>query len=165
MAYINRNPSFRLPEDTTVPIILLAGGCGVAAVRSLVEELHARGHTNPTYIFLGFRNPADAAYIDVMKSINPQLLDVAYSVSCTKTEARCALVSDRVHAHGELLYDLLERQGAYLYLCGGARTFGAAIQRELYSIYETIGELSPEEGQAALQTLLEQGRYCEDLAD
>lgn len=165
MAYVNHNPSFRLPDDPTVPIILLAGGCGVAAVRSLVEELQARGNSNPTYVFLGFRNPADAAYLDLMESIEPELLDVSYSVSCTRTEARCALVSDRVQEHGSLVYDLLEHQGGYVYLCGGARTFGAAIQRELYNIYETIGQHSPEEGRAALQALLEQGRYCEDLAD
>uniref|UniRef100_A0A6S8KMF9 NADPH--hemoprotein reductase n=1 Tax=Amphora coffeiformis TaxID=265554 RepID=A0A6S8KMF9_9STRA len=165
MAYVNRNPTFRLPTEPEAPIILLAGGCGVAAVRALVEELQARRKTTPVYIFLGFRNPADAAYLDVMESVEPVLLDVSYSLSCTAKDQQCALVSDRLQVHGAMLYDLLQNQGAYLYACGGARTFGAAIQRELYMLFEEHGHCSQQEAQEALQELVRQGRYCEDLAD
>jgi NADPH-ferrihemoprotein reductase len=162
MAYVNRNPSFRLPIDSEIPIILMAGGCGVAALRSLVEEINVRGLKTPVYIFLGFRNPSDAAYLDVMQSIEPKLLDVAWSQSSAVAGTPIQCVNDRVKQYGEVLYDLLEHQGAYLYLCGGARTFGASIQRELHDIYAKKGHSHPTE---ALQELVRQGRYCEDLAD
>ena len=162
MAYVNKNPTFRLPTDPHIPIILMAGGCGVAAVRALMEEIQARGQDTPVYIFLGFRSPSDAAYVDLMERINPRLLDVAWSVSCTDSCTQSALVSDRVRVHGDVLYDLLEKRGAYLYACGGARTFGAAIQRELHGVYEAHGYQEPAK---AIQILVEQGRYCEDLAD
>lgn len=169
MAYVNRNPTFRLPTDPEAPVILLAGGCGVAAVRALVEELQVRKANHktktPVYIFLGFRNPADAAYLDVMESVNPDVLDVSYSLSCTEKDKKCALVSDRLHAHGATLYDLLQHRGAYLYACGGARTFGAAIQRELYNLMERHGQCSHAQAKEAVQELVRQGRYCDDLSD
>ena len=165
MAYVNRNPTFRLPTDPQAPVILLAGGCGVAAVRALVEELQARRKTTPTYIFLGFRNPADAVYLDVMESVEPVILDVAYSLSCTAKDQQCATVSDRLKYHGAVLCDLLQNQGAYIYACGGARTFGAAVQRELYTLFEEHGHCSHPEAKEMLQELVRQGRYCEDLAD
>lgn len=167
MAYVNHNPSFRLPTDVSRPVIMLAGGCGVAAIRALVEEIQARpvDKRPPVYLWVGFRDPADAAYVDLMRAIQPELLEVTYSASCRRTDGKCALVSDRLADMGELVYDLLQHQGAYLYACGGARTFGAAIQRELHGVYETHGGCDADGAQAALQQLVSEGRYCEDLAD
>jgi sulfite reductase alpha subunit-like flavoprotein len=167
MAYVNHNPSFRLPTDVSRPVIMLAGGCGVAAIRALVEEIQARpvDERPPVYLWVGFRDPADAAYIDLMQAIQPELLEVNYSASCRRTDGKCALVSDRLADQGELVYDLLQHQGAYLYACGGARTFGAAIQRELHGVYQTYGGCDADGAQAALQQLVSEGRYCEDLAD
>lgn len=169
LAYVNKNPGFRLPADPSAPVILLAGGCGIAAIRSLVEELLARramddAHKTPVYIFVGFRNTADAAYIDLMQSLQPDMLEVAYSVSSAKSND-LQLVSDRVRDCGAIVYDLLASQGATLYACGGARTFGAAIQRELHDLYQIHGHCSPAQSQAKLQGLVREGRYCEDLAD
>ena len=168
VAYVNDNPTFRLPEDPQAPVILVAGGCGVAAVRALVEEWSAQGRRNqgsPVYIFLGFRSPSDAAYLDLFESVQPTVLDVAYSVSCSEASQSCGNVTDHLRQHGALLHELLTHKGAYLYACGGARTFGAALQRELYAIYESQGGCTPEEAQSALQKLVNEGRYCEDLAD
>jgi sulfite reductase alpha subunit-like flavoprotein len=63
-----------------------------------------------------------------------------------------------------VVWDLFEN-GGYTYLCGGARTFGAAIEREILAIIEKYGNRSEEDAIHYLRQLMKEGRFCEDLAD
>jgi NADPH-ferrihemoprotein reductase len=169
---LKSNPSFRLSEDTSVPVLLMAGGCGIAAIRSFLEERLALSTTASTFgeghLFLGFRSPFDEVYRDMVEdALHKGVLSnvqVSYSSGCTEPNQQCRLVSETVRANGHVVWDLFEN-GGYTYLCGGARTFGAAIEREILAIIQKHGNMSEDDAVQYLRQLIKDGRFCEDLAD
>jgi len=50
-------------------------------------------------------------------------------------------------------------------LCGGARTFGAAMENALLESLQEQKSCTFEEAEEYLRQMLREGRLCEDLAD
>jgi sulfite reductase alpha subunit-like flavoprotein len=174
-AYVNSNPTFRLPDDPSVPIMMIAGGCGVSPIRAFVDERIALAQaesstTNygPGILYLGFRNPNDSVYQSLIdKAMDCGALTeakVCFDHGCYKPNQRCMRVSELLRSDGEKVWDLLE-SGGCVYLCGGARTFGAAIESELLEIFKEHGNMTLDDGAAYLRELVGSGRLMEDLAD
>lgn len=187
VATINSNPTFRLPEDPKTPVLMIAGGCGIAPIRAFLEErIHYATQTkhNPYgegYLFLGFRSPADAPYKDLINQAFQcgaiTSLHITYSTGCgegvntkilgkgeVREHSSCGLVSDAVGEHGEPLYSFFERKGV-TYVCGGARLFGVAIENEVHRLLQKYGDLSEHEASEYLRRMLGDGRFNEDLSD
>jgi NADPH-ferrihemoprotein reductase len=181
VAGIRSNPKFRLPSDPNIPIILIAGGCGVAPIRAFVEERMwlASHHDDPSdddsqkcgniHLFLGFRSPMDEVYRSMVDRARASGVitdaNISYSTGCTEPGQNCALVSQVLAQHGELVYDLLDKKSAHIYLCGGARLFGAAIEGAIVSIIQVQGNMSSQDAREYLRHLIRDGRFLEDLAD
>lgn len=168
--YISENASFRLPQDKDTPMILCAGGCGVAPVRAMVQERLSRGWKSPCLVFLGFRNPADIAYETLWEtalkegSISGLLISFQNGTwEGSGSAYSCGLVTDKLRSESKRIYEFMSSDGV-VYVCGGARLFGAAIEGELLSILESEGGLRPEESMSYLQNMIKDGRLCEDLA-
>jgi len=171
-AALRSNPTFRLPEDPHIPIIFVAGGCGIAPIRGFLEDRLATIDKQATafgesLLFLGFRSPSDEVYRElVQESLSKGAITTAhisYSGGCTNAEQSCQLISDTVRDHGDVVLDWIENKGAHVYLCGGARSFGAAMEAELVNLLER--KMSSEDATKRLQALIAEGRLCEDLAD
>jgi NADPH-ferrihemoprotein reductase len=171
VASIQTNPTFRLPVDPMTPLVLMAGGCGVAPIRAFLEErIHMRKSQpeqsmGEAFLFLGFRNPSDQVYHDLIdEAVKVGALTQAHVTFNSGDAVHRGMVSDLVHEHGQVLYDHWQR-GGYTYLCGGARTFGAAMERMVQTIVQEEGKLSDEQAADYLREMIRQGRFLEDLAD
>lgn len=167
---VRSNPTFRLPSDPQVPIILVAGGCGIAPIRAFLEDrLASESPLGESLLFVGFRSPSDEVYQDLVEeSLARGVLTMAhtsYSGGCTSPDQRCQLVTETMREHGDMVLDWIENRGAHVYLCGGARSFGAAMEAELLHLFETRKGLGAEEATQYLRRLIAEGRLCEDLAD
>ena len=194
---------FRLPTkvgEQPLPMILVAGGCGVAPIRAFLEELvwEAQHHDKtksskkygPVHLFLGFRHPDDEVYRDLVNTavklgVVAEPAHITYTMgggggdSVCGQEQPCGLVSDAMLRQGRVLNQLLRHERAVLYVCGGARLFGAAIQNALLQILQqpplptivddstTLEAVSLDETAATdyLRTMHREGRYHEDLSD
>jgi NADPH-ferrihemoprotein reductase len=186
-ALIRSNPSFRLPADPATPIWMIAGGCGVAPIKAFLEErvhrapmLESSNKYGPAWLFLGFRSPADQVYTDLVQqalaagAITKSCLTfqegcaIATEQAANSTEqasaVACGLVTEQVRKYGAAFWEHCEA-GGMTYLCGGARTFGVAIENEVHAIFQEHGGLSEQEATVYLQKLIREGRLCEDLAD
>jgi NADPH-ferrihemoprotein reductase len=186
-ALIRSNPSFRLPADPATPIWMIAGGCGVAPIKAFLEErlhrapmLESTNKYGPAWLFLGFRSPADQVYTDLVQQA---LAAGAITKSCLTFQGGCALatekdansaeqasvvacglVTEQVRQNGAAFWEHCQAGGT-TYLCGGARTFGVAIENEMHAIFQEHGGLSEQDATSYLQELIRDGRLCEDLAD
>lgn len=165
------NPSFRLPIDPKAPVLLIAGGCGIAPIRAFLEERLSQADTEtfgPGHLYLGFRRPSDEVYSEMVKeALDKGVLtdaQVSYTEGCVSPDQHCRLVSDTVRENGKQVWDLFE-SGGYTYLCGGARTFGAAVERVVTDIIREQGNMNEEDAVSYLRQLIKEGRFCEDLAD
>jgi sulfite reductase (NADPH) flavoprotein alpha-component len=53
---------FRLPEDVTTPVVLFAGGSGVAPFRAFLQERARHADAGPAVLFLSVRGPEELVY-------------------------------------------------------------------------------------------------------
>lgn len=174
-AAIRSNPQFRLPSTAPggkpPPILLLAGGCGVAPIRAFLDELcwNARQPNpvpyGPVHLFLGFRNPDDAVYTELVDEADSLGILAGQHITYTTGCVDCALVSDALISQGATVHQLLTNDEAVTYICGGARTFGVAIQNAVHEILRTEGGMSDAEATSHLQDLIKSNRFHEDLSD
>ena len=172
-AKINSNPSFRLPKDKSTPILMVAGGCGVAPIRAFIEERIALSgkvgcSMGPAYLFLGFRSPGDAVYRSIIqKGLDRGAITeahISYTKGCTSPDEKCQFVSDTLRQKSKFVVDFMDN-GGFIYLCGGARTFGAAMENALLESLQEQKSCTFEEAEEYLRQMLREGRLCEDLAD
>lgn len=170
-ALISPNPSFRLPGNHKTPVLFIGGGCGVAPIRAFVQEriIRANHHDmGPATLFLGYRNPQDEVYQHlVQRALKVGALteaEIVYSSGCDAPEQCQMLVSDLVRLKGDHVWNHVQN-GGHLYMCGGARTFGAAIEAALLDIFMERGNWDFDDALKYLRGLAEEGRLAEDLAN
>lgn len=182
-ALVNTNPTFRLPSDDAIPIVMIAGGCGVAPIRSFLEERMQKYWQSKTedrtpsrlgeaHVFLGFRSPRDEVYRSVVDAALKHGIvttaNVTYTKACRKADKSCTLVTQVLEEedNSAKVYDLIMNKGGHIYLCGGARVFGAAVETVLLKTFMKHGDGMDEEGaNDYLRKLIKEGRLQEDLAD
>lgn len=170
-ALVVSNPTFRLPLDTQTPVLFVGGGCGVAPIRAFIEEriiLQSTGHCcGPATLFLGFRNPHDEVYQGlVQEALQVGALtnsDIVYSSGSDKS-CQQMLVSELVRQRGGSVWKHFQ-DGGHAYLCGGARTFGAAIEAAFLGIFQMHGKLDFDGANEYMRVLVDTGRLAEDLAN
>jgi sulfite reductase alpha subunit-like flavoprotein len=171
-AAVSPNPSFRLPKDPETPVMMIAGGCGVAPIRAFVREriqLAREGvKLGPCSLYLGFRDPKDEVYqplfADAVQVGALSQTKVVYSKGCEHPGQKCMTVAELVREEGVAVWHHFQN-GGVAYLCGGARTFGAAVETEMMQVFQEHGNMSFEESQDYLRTLIDAGQIFEDLAD
>jgi Na+-transporting NADH:ubiquinone oxidoreductase subunit F len=66
VAFTGPYGSFRL-SDTAASIIMIAGGSGIAPIKSILHQMQAAGSKRPATFFFGANIPADLVYGDVMR--------------------------------------------------------------------------------------------------
>ena len=122
----------------------------------------------PGLLYVGFRNPDDLVYKDLFdEAVECGALTeakIAYSSGCTDPDQYCMNVPDLLKLDSRKVWEHLE-SGGYTYLCGGARTFGAAVENVLMEIIQEHGKTDLDGAVVYLRNLIEKGQLLEDLAD
>lgn len=182
-----RESDFHLPEDTTVPLIFIAGGIGMAPFRAFLEERRFQKYEGaklgPALLFRGFRDPADSLYDDlsarafrdglISASItafddpNPRGKEAILARSAPLQYARFGQRVGAVMTEPERMKDVWDvlSQGGHVFVCGGATGFGKAVASALKEAAMKVGGHSDESASAYIDGMLESKRYHEDLSD
>jgi NADPH-ferrihemoprotein reductase len=166
-AYINRNSAFRLPNEAHVPILMIAVGSGVAPIRALVEErvalIESGRRLGSARVFLGFRTPDDQVYkARFEEAIRTGALD-DISVTFASGDKDNRLVTDVLLDEGEYIWNHFQ-SGGVAFLCGGARSFGAAVEDLLLKIFQLHGSLDYSDSEKYLRHLMHEKKIMDDLA-
>ncbi|KAI1458888.1 hypothetical protein F4805DRAFT_106072 [Annulohypoxylon moriforme] len=120
-----RKSKFKLPIASSMPIIMVAAGTGLAPFRAFIAErakLHSVGkQVGKMVLFFGCRHPnEDFIYReeleDMQAKVGSEIFEIvmAYSRHGQKT-----YVQDRVTENAKMVLDMLD-SGANLYICGRA---------------------------------------------
>ncbi|MFZ3206730.1 MAG: sulfite reductase flavoprotein subunit alpha [Pseudomonas sp.] len=151
LARVRRNSAFHAPEDDR-PLILIGNGSGLAGLRSLLKARIAAGHRR-NWLLFGERNAAHDFYCrdelqGWLASGELARLDLAFS----RDQAHKRYVQDRLGESAELLREWLV-EGAAIYVCGSLEGMAGGVERVLRELL----------GDAAIEHLIEQGRYRRDV--
>jgi ferredoxin--NADP+ reductase len=113
-----------LPEDPASNLILVATGTGIAPFRAFLRRIYLERPewTIPVVnLFFGARTAAECLYREELEGFldYPGFhLTTAFSREQTTNDGRRVYVQDRMAEQIGALWDLLQRDDTYLYICG-----------------------------------------------
>lgn len=129
--FLHANGLFRLPEDTSAPVIMVGPGTGIAPFRAFLEERQAGGHAGDNWLFFGEQRRAmDYLYEEQFEGMKKDGLLTRLDTAFSRDQAKKVYVQDRMQEHCAELYAWLER-GAYFYVCGDATRMAKDVEMAL----------------------------------
>lgn len=149
--------TFHLPEDPSVPLILVGPGTGLAPLRGFIQERHALREkgvaAGPVLLFFGCRNEGDFLYREELEAYRDEgtleLLAVAFS---RREGTAKTYVQDLLRTHAARVRDLVAA-GAVILICGNARTMAPNVHAAFTDII----------GAPALAHMEADHRYLQDV--
>jgi cytochrome P450 / NADPH-cytochrome P450 reductase len=129
---------FRLPDDASVPIIMIGPGTGLAPFRGFLQERAARkakGATlGPAMLFFGCRHPdQDYLYADELKAFAADGVTELHT-AFSRAEGPKTYVQNLVTAQQDRVWSLIEN-GAIIYVCGDGGKMEPDVKAALVAIY------------------------------
>jgi len=157
---------FRLPDDATVPIIMIGPGTGLAPFRGFLQERAARkakGATlGPALLFFGCRHPEqDYLYADELKAYAENGITELYT-AFSRGEGPKTYVQNLVAAEQDRVWRLIE-DGAIIFVCGDGGKMEPDVKAALVAIYRERKRADAEAGQRWIEGLGGQNRYVLDV--
>ena len=157
---------FRLPDDASVPIIMIGPGTGLAPFRGFLQERaaqKAKGATlGPAMLFFGCRHPdQDFLYADELKAFAVDGtcdLHTAFS----RFDGQKTYVQHLVAAQKEKVWRLIE-QGAIIYVCGDGGKMEPDVKAALVAIYRERMSADADAGARWIEDLGAKNRYVLDV--
>ncbi|XP_027471719.2 NADPH-dependent diflavin oxidoreductase 1 isoform X1 [Zalophus californianus] len=129
------------PQTPGTPVIMVGPGTGVAPFRAAVQERVAQGQSG-NVLFFGCRLRDQDFYWEAewmeLEGRGCLTLFTAFS----REQERKVYVQHRLRDLGPLVWELLDRQGAYFYLAGNAKCMPADVAEALTSVFQEQGGLS-----------------------
>ncbi|KZM49093.1 sulfite reductase flavoprotein subunit alpha [Labrenzia sp. OB1] len=161
--FLSPNNSFRLPEDTDRPVIMVGPGTGIAPFRSFLQERRTSGAKGLNWLFFGDQHKShDFIYEDELSTFSEQgilnRLDLAFS----RDQDQKIYVQHRMKENGRDLFAWLE-DGACFYVCGDATRMARDVDRALHDVIAEFGSFSPEEADVYVANLKREKRYLRDV--
>ncbi|CCG42219.1 assimilatory sulfite reductase (NADPH) flavoprotein subunit [Magnetospirillum molischianum] len=161
--FVAANEHFRLPTDSSRPILMIGAGTGVAPFRAFMQQREATGANGRNWLFFGDRRfRTDFLYqTEWQRLVKTGLLsrmDVAFS----RDQAEKVYVQHRLLEQGRDVFAWIE-DGGHVYVCGDASTLAPAVEAALIRIVSDHGGFGSEQAADYLKRLQREGRYQRDV--
>ena len=161
--FLHANANFRLPEDTSTPVIMVGPGTGVAPFRAFLEHRQAHGHSGDNWLFFGEqRQASDFLYRDEFHAMQADGTLTRLETAFSRDQHKKIYVQDRMKEHSAELFTWLER-GAYFYVCGDASRMAKDVEQTLLDTIANGKDCSPAHAQDYLNELKKTKRYQLDV--
>lgn len=157
---------FRLLDDSTVPIIMIGPGTGLAPFRGFLQERAARkaeGATlGPAMLFFGCRHPEqDYLYADELKAYAASGVTELYT-AFSRGGGPKTYVQNLVAAEQDRVWRLIE-DGAIIYVCGDGGKMEPDVKAALVAIYRKRRGADSETAKRWIDDLGAGNRYVLDV--
>ena len=154
---------FRLPEDPSLPIIMVGPGTGIAPFRAYLEERQATGATGKNWLFFGDqRAEYDYLYREEFAAMQAAgtltRLDLAFS----RDQTEKIYVQHRMLENADELWRWLE-EGAHFYVCGDANRMAKDVDAALSQVVEKAGGKDAHQAAEYVEALKKAKRYKRDV--
>jgi cytochrome P450/NADPH-cytochrome P450 reductase len=178
------SPRFHLPNDPSLPLIMVGPGTGFGPFRGFLQERLAQKQAGmavgAALLFYGCRHPdEDFIYKDELEGFVAagivtvhtafSLFDSTWAAAEAQRQGAAFIppkgqfVQDQIATHGDEVIRLLDA-GAYFYVCGDASRMEPAVRQTLVDLLTTTtAGRDVTRAEALLKTLEEQGRYAKDV--
>lgn len=161
--FLHSNRNFRLPEDSSAPVIMVGPGTGVAPFRAFLEERQAKGENGKNWLFFGDQHQAtDFLYREEWDTMQRNGVLTRLSTAFSRDQAEKIYVQDRIRENAAELYAWLEN-GAHFYVCGDGVHMAKAVEVALLDAIAKGLNSTPERAAEYLAAMKQQKRYQRDV--
>jgi sulfite reductase (NADPH) flavoprotein alpha-component len=161
--FTHHSPNFRLPADSSRPIIMIGPGTGIAPFRAFLQERQAVGASGTNWLFFGEqRADSDFYYQDELSQMANDGFLTRMDTAFSRDQYHKIYVQHRMLENADLLWDWLQ-DGAHVYVCGDAKRMAKDVDNALREICRTAGNLSDDQIEEYLGALRRDKRYQRDV--
>src|SRR6476620_4457428 len=157
---------FRLPDDASVPVIMIGPGTGLAPFRGFLWERAARKSQGATLgqamLFFGCRHPEqDFLYADELKAFAADGVAELHT-AFSRADGPRTYVQHLVAAQKDQMWSLIDK-GAVVYICGDGGKMEPDVKAALVSIYRERTGADADVGLRWIDDLGSKNRYVLDV--
>ena len=161
--FLHENNSFRLPENTDAPVIMIGPGTGIAPFRAFLEERAVTGQKGKNWVIFGEqRSVSDFLYKDEFEAWQASGVLNNFQTAFSRDQQKKVYVQDRMTENAAELYKWLE-EGAYFYVCGDASRMAKDVETALLDAIAKGQDSTPEAAQEYLTAMKKAKRYQRDV--
>jgi sulfite reductase (NADPH) flavoprotein alpha-component len=161
--YLHPNKNFKLPEDPSIPIIMVGPGTGIAPFRAFVEERRVTGATGKNWLFFGDRSQkTDYLYENEWESYHNDGILNDLDLAWSRDQEKKVYVQHKMLEKKAQLWSWLQ-DGAIFYVCGDASRMAKDVDQALRTIAQDEGTMSEEDASTWVKNLLKERRYLKDV--
>lgn len=178
---IVRRSKFKLPRKSTAPIVMVGPGTGFAPFRGFVYDriaaIEKRLAIGKTVVFFGARHESsEFIYADEWKHYGINISDKLELESDCKDFKKLAIVTafsrdasqkfyvqHRLSQSAKTVWQLLNDERGYFFVCGDATHMAVDVQNTLIDIARVEGQMAGPQAEAWVKKLRQSGRYLEDV--
>jgi sulfite reductase (NADPH) flavoprotein alpha-component len=155
---------FHLPDDPETPIIMIGPGTGVAPFRAYLQERKATGAKGKNWLFFGAQHEkCDFAYGDEFEVYKKEGLLARLDCAWSRDQAQKIYVQHKMMENAAEIWNWIDAQGAYFFVCGDARRMAKDVDATLHKIVQEQGGKSVEQANEYVEKLKNEKRYKRDV--
>ncbi|KAJ3276411.1 hypothetical protein HDV01_005034 [Terramyces sp. JEL0728] len=156
--------TFRLPENDSIPVIMIGAGTGLAPFLGFMEDRKlnnlksiSKGGKSTTHLIFGCRNEGDTLLRQQMeKYVSDGTLDGFHVALSRSASGGKKYVQDIIWDKKDLFFDLVKNKNAKIYVCG-AGTMSKGVKESFENVFEHF-----KIGKAYFETVAKESRFSED---
>jgi sulfite reductase (NADPH) flavoprotein alpha-component len=155
---------FHLPEDPSIPIIMVGPGTGVAPFRAYLQERKATGAKGKNWLFFGSQHQkCDYAYGEEFEAFKEEGLLTRLDCAWSRDQAEKIYVQHRMKENAAEIWKWLDAENAHFFVCGDAKRMAKDVDSTLRKIVMEQGGKSVEEANEYVENLKRDKRYKRDV--
>ena len=161
--YLHPNKNFKLPEDSSTPIIMVGPGTGIAPFRAFIEERQATGAKGKNWLFFGDRSQnTDYLYGNEWESYQKEGILNELDLAWSRDQQEKVYVQHKMLEKKAELWSWLQ-DGAVFYVCGDASRMAKDVDQALRTVAQDEGSMNEEEAATWIKGLQKERRYLKDV--
>lgn len=163
-----RESTFRLPQETTRPILMVGPGTGIAPMRALLQERAYQRETlkksvGPNVLYFGCKQRTmDYLYEDELDKFRKKGDLGMFHVAFSREQKDKVYVQHLLAQNSKDTWELVDNQDASIFVCGGVK-MGHDVTEALKRVCVEQGNLSPDDAKEYLNKLASEGRFVQEL--
>jgi len=160
---IKPNEGFRLPLNSSFPVIMVGAGTGIAPFRSFVDERAKSGATGKNWLIFGNTHFTteflyQTEWQQHLKSGSLNKISLAFS----RDQAEKVYVQHKILQHSKEIYEWISNN-ARIYVCGDKHNMSNFVYKSFIDVIEKEGGLSEDDAHSFMRNLKKRGLYLEDV--
>jgi NADPH-ferrihemoprotein reductase len=163
-----RDSTFRLPSDSSRPIIMIGPGTGIAPMRALLQERdHQRRvqklNVGQNILYFGCKNRVDDfIYSDELNQYEKDGILTEMYLAFSREQDEKVYVQNLLQKNSKKTWELINDEDAYVYVCGGVK-MGQDVTETIRKIVAQYGDRSSVDAKKYVEEMAASGRFVQEL--